>query len=233
MRCARTTGLVVVLGVLLLAPAAEARSYAPTNAASFQLRAKGFARGARYTSSLERLYPRAGLLAVLSDLDQFTTPAGPGVPALSGVRLGLSVAYGFSPADATTSEWTPQGISGSSDADPGGLVGGRRIHAVSWYGKGQTAVRVSFVDVASGRYRNVLLVKPKAGGTRFDQVRGVHAGGIAWLGKYLYVADTSHGLRVFDTERIVKVPPQRAAVSPGYPLTCCRRWAPTRAPERR
>jgi hypothetical protein len=30
----------------------------------------------------------------------------------------------------------------------------------------------------------------------------VHAGGVAWYGNYLYVADTEAGLRVFDLRKI-------------------------------
>ena len=218
MHCTRkhlVTGSLAAAALALLAPAAGASSFEPVPAKPFKLRERGFVGGARLTSALEQRYPRVGLQAVLSDLDQATTPAGSGFPALAGVA-GLSVAYSFSPTDAATPVWTPQGISGSADADPSGLFAGRRIHAVSWYRTGSTAVRISFVDVASGRYRNVLLVAPKSAGTRFDQVP-VHAGGIAWLGKYLYVADTNNGFRVFDTERIVRVPAELAAESPEHP----------------
>jgi hypothetical protein len=198
--------------LVLLAQGAWARSFDTVDATRFTLAERDFDAGSLDTSALEQLYPRVGLQAVLSDLDQTTSPAGRRTPALARVR-DLSVAYGFSPSDAATRTWTPQGISGSADADPKGLIAGRRVHAVSWHEKGDEAARISFVDVDAKRYRNVLLVKPKGGGTRFDNVP-VHAGGTAWLGKYLYVADTRHGFRVFDTERIVRVPP---AVSPNYP----------------
>jgi hypothetical protein len=50
----------------------------------------------------------------------------------------------------------------------------------------------------------VLLVEPDAAGG-FDVVNS-HAGGIAWYGNYLYVAQTGKGLRVFDMRRILRVP---------------------------
>ena len=32
----------------------------------------------------------------------------------------------------------------------------------------------------------------------------IHAGGVSWYGDYLYVADTGHGMRVFDMRKILK-----------------------------
>jgi hypothetical protein len=71
---------------------------------------------------------------------------------------------------------------------------------------------VSFVDYARPvrpRYRHVLLVEPyrdRAGNPSFRAVP-VHAGGIAWYGHYLYVADTYAGFRVFDTRHRGVLPP--------------------------
>jgi hypothetical protein len=55
-------------------------------------------------------------------------------------------------------------------------------------------------------YRLALLVKPVMDGATpsFEPVP-IHAGGIVWYGDYLYVADTSRGLRVFDMSRILEV----------------------------
>lgn len=33
----------------------------------------------------------------------------------------------------------------------------------------------------------------------------IHAGGIAWAGRFLYVADTGNGLRVFNLNRVLRV----------------------------
>lgn len=112
--------------------------------------------------------------------------------------------------DSEVSYWVPQGVTGSADADDDGLWGPDKVLAVSWHydqAKAGTTmnkgVRVSFVDRVSGMYRHVLLVEPT--GTADFKAVPIHAGGLAWLGRYLYVADTSRGLRVFDMERILEV----------------------------
>ncbi|MCK5799526.1 MAG: hypothetical protein KAI47_20185, partial [Deltaproteobacteria bacterium] len=70
-------------------------------------------------------------------------------------------------------------------------------------------IRISFADAtvpSKVTYRLLLLVEPTMNGTRADfKAIDIHAGGIAWVGRYLYVADTSRGLRVFDTGRILEV----------------------------
>jgi hypothetical protein len=107
----------------------------------------------------------------------------------------------------------------------GGLLGrrrrrrrrGRRIVVVSWYhdvakqpgATDKKGVRLSFVDVtdaANPTYRHVLLVEPAGttGAPDFKPIN-IHAGGIAWYGDHLYVADTGKGFRVFDTRHILKV----------------------------
>lgn len=129
-------------------------------------------------------------------------PAYKGVPVTRG--------YGWQRGDNLTGKWTPQGLTGSADA---GIS--TPSQAVSWYRKGDADVRISFVNLAKRRYRHVLLVKPMGGAT-FDHVN-IHAGGIAWIGHYLYVADTGPGLRVFDTNRILQVPKGNKSKAPmGY-----------------
>jgi hypothetical protein len=72
---------------------------------------------------------------------------------------------------------------------------------VSWHGGGR--VKVTFVDPDRGTYRHVLLVHPTMKGKKptFTDI-DIHAGGIAWYGDKLYVADTRNGLREFDTRLI-------------------------------
>jgi hypothetical protein len=83
------------------------------------------------------------------------------------------------------------------------------VQAVSWYrgsSGSEEGVRVSFVNRSEGthgEYRFGLLVRP-TGGTGFAQVP-IHAGGIALAGRYLYVADTNNGLRVFNLNRTLRV----------------------------
>jgi len=126
----------------------------------------------------------------------------------------VGLAFEWDTADAATKDWYPQGISGAADASPEGLLHGREVIAVSWYYDGEgpnQGVRVSFVDIGGTTdghllYQHVLLVTPDEGpdGPTFSPAR-IHAGGIAWVGPYLYVADTIHGFRVFDTTRILAV----------------------------
>ena len=52
--------------------------------------------------------------------------------------------------------------------------------------------------LSSAKYRHVLLVD------RNLKPITTHAGGIAWYGHYLYVAETHVGLRVFDMQHILK-----------------------------
>lgn len=133
--------------------------------------------------------------------------------ALKNVRT--SWYYCFDAEDSQTLKWTPQGVTGVSDARLGETWQGTKPLAVSWYHsdhcrkKVTCGVRISFLDTRTGRYRHVLLVEPKVNSAHhysYDAV-SVHAGGIAWYGNYLYVADTSHGLRVFDVRRIFDLDP--------------------------
>lgn len=110
--------------------------------------------------------------------------------------------------DQTTKKWTPQGLSCTADAAGDGKVDGREGWVVSWYqgsSSSPTSARVSFVDRDSKKYRHALLVYPDADDD-FKEVP-VHAGGIAWYGDSLWVADTHRGLRVFDLGNIWEVEP--------------------------
>lgn len=84
----------------------------------------------------------------------------------------------------------------------------------------EKGVRVTFLNPATNKYRHVLLVWPYINNfnhVSFDAVHardnpppaqsGIHAGGIVWYGNYLYVADTTRGLRVFDMRYIFDLDP--------------------------
>ena len=129
--------------------------------------------------------------------------AFPGIPA--GSRW-----FCFDAADSGDGqgrlEWVPQGVSTAADAGTGeGLL-------VSWYDDAvepKKGVRVSFLNPVTQRYRHVLLAYPyvDAGGRPTYEIvgrpqGGIHAGGILWYGDYLYVVDTTRGVRVFDTRFI-------------------------------
>lgn len=132
----------------------------------------------------------------------------------------------WSKGDASTLKWRPQGITGSREA---GSPERARWLVISWYGRkeadnAQRGARISLLDYVPDspshlRYRHVLLVQNAAnrenpelfhlpdGAPAYQQHAGfapvtVHAGGIAWVGNLLYVADTTLGLRVFDLTRL-------------------------------
>ncbi len=127
---------------------------------------------------------------------------------------GFGGGFFWESGDLTVPYWIPQGLAG-------GTAGSRSLIAVSWhYDETDNAadasppvdgtdkgVRITFTDVsdlnAAITYRHVLLVEPDA--TRGFKPVTNHAGGLAWVGSYLYVADTSRGVRVFDLSRILQV----------------------------
>ena len=133
--------------------------------------------------------------------------------------LGLSGYTGgfkFDPADNADCKNYPQGITTSRDAvgtANSGNYDGHQLVLVSWYTKdscvgGGARSRVTLVDwdaTYPNKYRKVLLVEPTgtAAAPDFADV-DVHAGGVSWYGDYLYVADTAHGMRVFDMRKILR-----------------------------
>ncbi|WP_133977157.1 hypothetical protein [Kribbella voronezhensis] len=91
--------------------------------------------------------------------------------------------------------WIPQGVTGSGDAG-----GGRRVVAATWHNANDTAIRVSFVDLTTYKYRHVLLVEPTSDGN-FTAIAG-HGHGMFWSGNKLVVATSGSVLRVFDLSHI-------------------------------
>jgi hypothetical protein len=155
--------------------------------------------------ALAKIAPRVSVLDVVADAnrDAVTTATVPGSPP------GVQIAFRWNAEDEASTRWIPQGLSGSADAEASGLVSGKRVILSSAYDDtGDKGVRVAFVDVTAGapRYRLALLVAPSGttSAPSFTSV-GIHAGGIVWYGRYLYVADTTHGLRVFDMNSILRV----------------------------
>jgi hypothetical protein len=157
----------------------------------------------------EHAATRAGLDDVLDNLNRRATQRC--IPA-------LAAATGFTWAhdDSHDSAWWPQGISTSADATTTGEVSGRKVVMVSWYAQKQDgstkATRLSIVDwtdPAKARYRHVLLVDPlydrATDRLSFGHV-AVHAGGIVWYGKFVFVAGTATGMRVFNVDDIIRVP---------------------------
>lgn len=131
------------------------------------------------------------------------------------VPTGLKVwrSWAWDRADSFSRRWWPQGISTSVDATgtARGLVEDREVVLTSWYSHEvdgiNKGVRVSFADVNARRYRHVLLVVPKVvdGQVTFTQLKA-HAGGIVWVGPWLYVAGTRKGIHVFRMADITRIP---------------------------
>jgi hypothetical protein len=122
--------------------------------------------------------------------------------ALGGMNPKPSEWYAFDAADQDTPDWYPQGLTGSDDS---GTATGPAF-VTSWYFKPrppvpERGIRLTFLSPRTLKYRHVLLVEARPDGS-YAPIN-IHAGGVAWYGDLLYVADTVRGLRVFDTRAIL------------------------------
>lgn len=152
---------------------------------------------------------------VLADADR----RGSRVETAEGRNIAEQYAFGFHwdvSRDQLVRDWRPQGVSTTYDS----LGAHVSTVLVSWYDRRRPRVnqgtRLSLVDWSSQRpkYRHVLMVEPYRTGGGFPTFAPIrrHAGGIAWYGNTLYVADTYAGLRVFDLTRILRVRDDRPDV---------------------
>ena len=116
--------------------------------------------------------------------------------------------------DRRDRRWWPQGISTSADASDTEDVEGRRMLVVSWYAKdlpgepgSRQGSRLTFLDLATRRYRHVLLVNPvvRDGVLALEPLQ-VHAGGVVWCGPYLHVAATARGVITCRLDDLLRVP---------------------------
>lgn len=147
---------------------------------------------------------RAGLEPVLADLNRRgrrTRPWG----------RAVTKAFTWDREDRRTPRWFPQGISTSADADDSDRVAGRPLLVVAWYCQddhGNTqGSRITLVDLATLRYRHVLLVVPRLRTGRVSSTPlKVHAGGIVWRGPYLHVAATNRGFMTCRLDDLMRVP---------------------------
>ncbi|WP_141704121.1 hypothetical protein [Planobispora rosea] len=154
---------------------------------------------------LARELDKAPLGAVLSKANRVTERKGTrGTGAFGSMRPRPADWYTFNAADNGAVAWYPQGLTSAADAGVSG-----NVFVVSWYFNPDNAqgpergIRLSFMDAAALRYRHVLLVavRPDGGIAPIN----IHAGGVAWYGDLLYVADTVKGFRVFDVRHIYEV----------------------------
>ena len=157
-----------------------------------------------------RLGGRVGLPVLLSDLDR---------RARRTLAPGRAVhrALTWDAADRRDQRWWPQGISTSADASDSEDVEGRRMLVVSWYANDGSGSRVTFLDLATRRYRHVLLVEPVVvDGEVTVRPLKVHAGGLVWHGPYLHVAATARGMHTVRLDDLLRVPAEGSLDSLGY-----------------
>ncbi|MFB4304069.1 hypothetical protein [Actinomadura sp. NTSP31] len=211
----RAAGTALAAGVPLAAlvaavpaavqPETAAASAAPPSAAVRAAAPRRADFGLRHGANLDRplralgeRLARSGVQALINGSGQRHLASGCGgaakVPAGSRIHC-------FDKQDSATEKWYPQGVTTVSDAAVDGRWGAGRPILVSWHNHG--AVRLTFVNPDRRTYRHVLLVYPviRNGKVSYSDV-ALHAGGIAWFGDRLYVADTRAGLRVFDMRQI-------------------------------
>lgn len=207
-------------------PASPAGAATPPSLDDFRLRPTDLDLQGR-VDQLSAELPRRGVQDLLAEANREATSAPAGDPCMPTAFGGRAEPAHWCLDDADTGtidgdegsgnvEWMPQGVTTVADADDGEVWDTRRPILVSWYDKRlgtEKGVRVSFLDPDTGRYQHVLLAYPytnSAGEASYEYLDtpqsgdngGIHAGGIAWYGNYLYVADTTRGVRVFDMRYI-------------------------------
>ena len=199
--------LVAVPGVAHAAPVPAASRKAPADLdpSDFVLR-----RGADRSAPLRQLGGRLHRSSVDTLLHSSGQAKLGGGCAKTAAVPAHSHVYCFDKKDTTPRSWVPQGVTTVSDAAAGERwAGGGRPILVSWHDSGKA--RLTFVNPDGRTYRHVLLVAPvmKKGRATYSDI-GIHAGGIAWYGNKLYVADTRHGVREFDMRHIYDLSKSKA-----------------------
>ncbi|WP_436525316.1 hypothetical protein [Actinoplanes sp. HUAS TT8] len=174
---------------------------------------------------LDAVLPKLGVQNILAQANRTgawatgSSTACNAATAFPGKTVPPGRRFCWNSGDATTGEWTPQGVTTVADAQADELWGTKQAVLVSWYqpaDAGKKGVRISFIDTATNQYQHVLLVYPyinSAGAPTYEAVTSpqsgdggsLHAGGIVWSGNYLYVADTTQGVRVFDMRYIFDI----------------------------
>lgn len=136
-------------------------------------------------------------------------------PALRGALQGVNARdwYCLQKPDSTDGAWSLQGISGSEDARPSGVVQGENPILMAWYHKGPNAPDRSrltlLVPCSTGQHcqaRYVHIELMQVTGTAAHPTLSplaFHAGGVVWRGNHIYVAAPSRGLRVFSTNNLL------------------------------
>ncbi|UMG91468.1 hypothetical protein [Nocardioides sp. TF02-7] len=142
---------------------------------------------------------RVGARGLLADLDRRMRRSRVPHPRLLG--LAVDRALTWEARDRRDHRWYPQGISTSVRT---GID--RDVLVTSWYSKHGEGSRLSFIDLATRRYRHVLLVEPTLdeGRPGLRPVK-VHAGGVVWHGPYVHVAATGRGFLTCRVDDVLRV----------------------------
>ncbi|MFM9453672.1 hypothetical protein [Streptomyces europaeiscabiei] len=148
--------------------------------------------------------------------------AGDETKALPPVNRKVAWCWSSAHGDDATPRWWPQGMSSTGTADGAdGAIQDKRVTAVAWHYetfktnaagdyeandkcRTNNLLKLTLIDRDTKKYRHILLAEPTEGGADFKFVTG-HGGGIVWYGNYIYVTDTSNGIRVFDINKLGKV----------------------------
>lgn len=228
MRISRLPATIVLATVALGAAPAASLGAAPAAATFPRIDASGFqlVQGSTFATYTARI-------AALETKPQLAPVGVPEVLAAAN-RTGRALCHstylntalnpqGFCWQDGEDDDlnvWIPQGVTGSGDAQPSG--GARRVVAATWHNADDTAIRVSFLDVATNRYRHVLLVEPTSD-TNFAAITG-HGHGLFWSGNYLVVATSGSVLRVFDLRHLWRTDTTSETVGLGADGKYYARW---------
>lgn len=224
-RITLTAALVVASTAVAVTPAVAASA---PRLSDFDLRPASNAIAlTQRVQELDAELPKLGVQNILAQASRDgTAMSGQGAicnpGAVDSRERDLNAVYSFcfDAADSGTNggnvEWTPQGITTVADAQEDQAWGSAAPLVVSWYNDDSEYVkgtRVTFIDPWTGAYQHVLLAYPfqnDSGNATYMSLRNkqdstgtsLHAGGLAWYGNYLYVADTRRGFRVFDLRYI-------------------------------
>ncbi|HVX44162.1 MAG TPA: hypothetical protein VHC49_09755 [Mycobacteriales bacterium] len=204
-------GALALAGVMFTAPPAQAASApSPISAGQFTV-STTYDQFDSVNSTLSSAMGIAPVHEVMDNANHDRTAASN--PGVAGFQDG----FRFDSGDNDDCKNYPQGITTTRDAvgtKDSGNYDGHQLVVVSWYtldacGGKQTRSRITMVDwdaTYPNKYRKVLLVEPYTNSSGQADYRDIpiHAGGVSWYGDYLYVADTGHGMRIFDMRKILK-----------------------------
>ena len=215
--------LVSAVTLSLAPPAAAASVLAPVTVhpGEYTMRAGDFGNHGEAIRRIEA----SGSVSVRTSPEQILADGGhAGRPALChNTDLDGSLKYdGFcwNLTDDKSSVWTPQGLTGSYDAQPGGTWNGRHLYIASWHYTNNDYARITIAESTgtSVTYQHVLLVDPYSTGSTGATFRAVggagdmsqkdvlsgHADGVTWYGNKLFVA-TGHQIQVYDLRHLWKM----------------------------